>query len=463
MRHQLSLLLSLTLAAAFGAAIWASSTVARGVVLDELVREQDERLRMLSWVADLSARRQDPQFLQQFLETLRLDPGVDYAYVLNPDGRFRAHSHPEFVGRSSQDWRASGRAAGGVEKGLPVYIGRGPRAEARIGYASERVHAALHRTWRRVFIPLSVFGVLGLALTIFIGISVAVFLTRRLEGLSRAAERVSQGGLDVEVPVEGSDELSQLSGQFNMMMRQLKKLDAMKAQFIANVTHDLSSPLASVIAYADYLLSGAHGDLNPKQEKYLRTIKERCQHLTGIVDAILKLGKLQSGGLEFELEDVDTARLLSKSIEFYELEAKRRKLTLTRAGDAAAACRADPERLRQVLDNLLSNALKFVPEGGRVEVGAARRGAEVELWVRDDGPGIEPDELPRVFERYHQAPPKDRKERRVGTGLGLAVSKGIVEGMGGRIWAESKPGKGATFHLRLPAAGAAKPKERAHG
>jgi signal transduction histidine kinase len=183
---------------------------------------------------------------------------------------------------------------------------------------------------------------------------------------------------------------------------------------------------------------------------WLDMIYRSADRMNGIIQDLLDLSRIDSGGFVVEPRECSAQDLLSDARESFEPLARQKQIRLNvSAGEDLPLLYADPRQLQRVFSNLIGNALKFTPEGGVTDVLAARAGDEILFTVRDNGPGIHPDELPHVFERYWQARENDRR----GVGLGLSIAKGIVDLHGGRISAESEPGKGATFYFTIPCNG----------
>jgi signal transduction histidine kinase/CheY-like chemotaxis protein len=235
---------------------------------------------------------------------------------------------------------------------------------------------------------------------------------------------------------------------------QAEAMERLKADFTAMIIHDLRSPLTNVMSAAAMMEDGALGPVTDEQKKWLNRIETVSQQLVNLVSDFLDVSKLEAGRLEVVPEEVDLQLLLQDCAEAYGVRAQGKKIVIKKnvAADIAKI-KADPRRLDQVLENFLSNALKFTPAGGEIEIGAGQTDhATVKLWVKDTGIGIPAKEIDKLFEKYRQsASGKSAKDK--GTGLGLVICKMIVEAHGGKIWAESEEGKGTIFLFNLPIAG----------
>ncbi|MGC8855838.1 MAG: ATP-binding protein [Anaerolineae bacterium] len=228
----------------------------------------------------------------------------------------------------------------------------------------------------------------------------------------------------------------------------LKELDRMKNDFVHTISHDLRSPLTALLGYTELL--DRIGPLNEQQREFLERIQHSVQHITTLVNDLLDLGRLEAG-FDTRRELVSLDGVLKYTLDTFEGEIKRKNLKV--AVDVPAEMhplRANPIRIRQMLDNLVENAIKYTPEGGRIRVSAMEHEQQIILEVADTGPGIPPAEQHRIFEKFYRA--SNAPEGVSGTGLGLAIVKTIVENHQGRVWVESKLGQGSTFFVVLPIA-----------
>jgi signal transduction histidine kinase len=231
--------------------------------------------------------------------------------------------------------------------------------------------------------------------------------------------------------------------------RQLEAASRHKSQFLANMSHELRTPLNAIIGFSEVLSARMFGGLNEKQEEYLRDIHESGQHLLSLINDILDLSKIEAGRMELDPTVFDLPTAIDHALTFVRERAARRGIALHRAVDQRLGqIRGDERKIKQVLLNLLSNALKFTSEGGRIDVGAGVADGMAQVWVTDTGIGIAPENQDAVFEEFRQVGTAARKVE--GTGLGLTLSRKFVELHGGRIWVESKPGVGSTFRFTLP-------------
>jgi signal transduction histidine kinase len=222
-----------------------------------------------------------------------------------------------------------------------------------------------------------------------------------------------------------------------------------KSEFLANMSHELRTPLNAIIGFSEVLTDRMFGELNEKQEEYLKDIYASGTHLLSLINDILDLSKIEAGRMELELTDFDLPTALDNAIILVRERAARHGISLHKSFDERLGhIHADERKVRQVILNLLSNAIKFTPEGGRIEVQVAPKDGQVEVSVSDTGVGIAPEDQEAVFEEFRQVGTAAKKIE--GTGLGLTLCRKFVELHGGRIWVESELGVGSTFTFSLP-------------
>ncbi len=291
---------------------------------------------------------------------------------------------------------------------------------------------------------------LGLAAAVIVAVVASVLLATRIsrpiDELAAASRRVAAGDYTRPVPVAGG-ELGDLAASFNGMAAELAAEEQRRRDLIGDVAHELRTPIASARGYIEGLEAGV---FEPGPEAW-RVLGEQTGRLERLVDDLATLWRAESRELRLELAPVDGAAALEAARARHQAAAAARSITIL-THHAPLRLVADPVRLAQVLDNLVGNALRYGRDGGSVSLGLAAAGREAVLTVRDDGPGIAPADLLRVFDRLYRADPS-RSRDSGGSGLGLTITKSLAEAMGGSVAAES-PGRGlgATFTVRLPLA-----------
>jgi two-component system, NtrC family, sensor kinase len=231
--------------------------------------------------------------------------------------------------------------------------------------------------------------------------------------------------------------------------RQLEVASQHKSEFLANMSHELRTPLNAIIGFSEVLSDRMFGELNEKQDEYLKDIDASGTHLLSLINDILDLSKIEAGRMELELTDFHLPTALDNALTLVRERAGRRSIALQMSVDARLGeVRADERKIRQVVLNLLSNAIKFTLEGGRIEVAAVPKDGFVEVSVSDTGIGIAPEDQEKVFEEFRQVGTAAKKVE--GTGLGLTLCRKFVELHGGKIWVKSQLGMGSTFTFTIP-------------
>ena len=281
-------------------------------------------------------------------------------------------------------------------------------------------------------------------------------ISRPLEQVARAAGAVTAGDLDQEVPAEsGIAELQDLGRAFNDMTAGLRRADQAKNAFLADVTHELRTPLTVIKGTIETLEDGALDDREGRGP-LLASMQGETERLIRLVNELLVLTRADAGALKLDMRPLDLGGLARSRCEKLALLAARRHVELQVQDQEPDSGRrnlalGDADRVAQVLDNLLDNAIRYAPEGSTVDVTVRQTGREVECAVSDRGPGIPPEHLPFIFERFYRAD-ASRDRHTGGTGLGLAITRALVVAQGGRISVRSAEGEGATFIFRLRSA-----------
>jgi len=271
-------------------------------------------------------------------------------------------------------------------------------------------------------------------------------MVRPLNALTRAAERIAAGDLAQRVAIPSRDQLGQLAVAFNAMSEKLKQSEQLRRQMVADVAHELRNPIAVLRGDVEALLDGFS---SPARETF-QAMDAELQRLTRLVNQLHELSLLEAGEMRLERRSINFPQLLARVADAFRPSAEAKGVSLvTRLQENVLSVNGDTDRLTQVLHNLLSNALRFTPSGGQITVELKRQASDVICSVSDTGPGIAPQDLPWVFERFWRAD-KSRDRKSGGTGLGLSIAKKLVEAHGGQLGVQSTLGHGATFVIHLP-------------
>ena len=223
-----------------------------------------------------------------------------------------------------------------------------------------------------------------------------------------------------------------------------------KDRFLSTMSHELRTPLNAVMGFSDLLADKRYGELSERQQRYVSHINTGGRHLLKLINDILDLSKIEAGRLELSFGDLPVTAIFSEVVSSLRSLADKKAQTLSHSADPGLCVHADATRFRQVLMNLVGNAIKFTPEGGRIELEAQQAKLEVQVKIRDNGPGIPPEEQKRIFEAFYRL--RKSGEGAEGTGLGLAITESLVKLQGGTLGLESEPGRGSCFHFNLPIA-----------
>jgi len=303
--------------------------------------------------------------------------------------------------------------------------------------------------WRPVVARLLWAVGLGVLLAALLAGWLSRFLGRRLEGLDSAARRLAEGDLSARVEVEGSDEIAEVGLAFNEMAGQLEEARVRERGFLAAVGHDLRTPLTTIAGYAEAL---EEGKVAPEElPRVSRVIHRESGRLSRLLEDLMLLSRLEAGEFQLRLEQVELARHLGGSAEAYRGRADEAGVNLEADLGEVPPMALDPDRIDQMVGNLVENALRYTPQGGTVRLILRKEAAGVRISVSDTGPGIEAADLPHIFERLYVAQ-RYRPARPEGSGLGLAIVKELAEAMGGTAGVASELGRGTTVTVTLPLA-----------
>ena len=274
-------------------------------------------------------------------------------------------------------------------------------------------------------------------------------ITRPIAAMSKAAACVATGDYSQEVPVKGTDETAQLARSFNLMQARLREMERMRQELIADISHELRTPLASIRGFVQGIKDGVIKQ--EEQPRYLSLVLDETTRLAGLVSDLLELARIQAGTVRLARDKVELAELLTEVKEIYSLAAFEKQITLTTEVDPITlSVVGDRDRLKQVLLNLVSNAIRYTPKGGIISLSAKEDSRGVVISVADTGPGVPEEELTRIFEKFHRLD-KSRDTATGGTGLGLAIAKQLINLHGGTVAAQNRvDGPGLVVSFDLP-------------
>ncbi len=340
-----------------------------------------------------------------------------------------------------------------TEFSLPVMLEGKIRGVAKIGILQSVINKKLTQQVKKVKRLL-----LHTAVIFFIfGIIIALILSKQIVNpiskLTLGAKLIGEGKLDTYIDINLNNEIGFLANEFNQMATKLKELDEMKDDFINSVSHELRSPLSGIEGYIDLLMSKPMEEINEeKRLRALRIIKESSIRLSNFITNILDIAKIKAGKIEIIKEPLDLSIIARSVYELYKpiIEKKDIHFSLEIPTNIKRVY-ADPDKINQVFNNLIGNAIKFTPLGGKITITSSEEEHFIKTEVKDTGIGISKEEIPYIFDKFRQVKGvRDKITGTKGTGLGLAIVKSIVELNGGKIWVESELGKGSNFIFTLP-------------
>jgi signal transduction histidine kinase len=284
----------------------------------------------------------------------------------------------------------------------------------------------------------------GCLLAVVIGAIMAYQITHPLRELRQAAAEIASGNLGKRVQIRGEDEVAELARSFNEMAEALQQQEEKRRQLLADIAHELRTPLSVMRGHLEALLDG----LYPLDSEHLTPVYNETLLLQRLVEDLRTISLAEAGKLPLEKTQFDLTELIKEILEMAEAVANEKGLNLQCFVEEHLPIYADRQRIGQVIHNILSNAFNFTPEGGVVTIRARKVDSKVEIAISDTGPGIPPEDLPHIFDRFWRKEPS-RSRATGGSGLGLSIAKELVEAHGGTIEVQSTVGKGTTFTIRL--------------
>ena len=467
LRARLSLFTGLIILSLVGGISISTLILLRKVFLAEVRSNQETTLKSFARLCDESLVLRDPVMVVNYVDSLNKSlPGLAYAAFANQELQ-------RIIGGTPKFHEIYPYFSHAVEPGLPRQLVRTPGGEeiqevsmslshegtpagmVRVGFYQAYVQAAIAEKVGRVQRIVLVVAGVSLVLAILATLVMSAQITRPLHLLADGAKAVGDGNLDTQIHVGREDELGFLAHEFNIMAMKLKELDQLKDEFVSSVSHELRSPLAAISGYVELMTRKPLEQIPvEKRTKAFNIILDSTNRLTQFINDILDLAKLKAGRVDVRKTSFQISKALDETLSLFQPLLEKKQMTGRMLASAdLPAFPADDEKIRQVITNLVSNAYKFTPEGGTLTLDAKDTGDEIKVSVSDTGIGIPKEFIGHLFERFKQVPgTRQKMGGPKGTGLGLAIAKGIVEAHGGRIWAESEPGKGTTFFFTLPKA-----------
>jgi len=432
----------------------------------EIAEEQQGDLTKLAGVCEQSMLASDELILINYVKTLALSPKVSFAGFVSRDGsgwiysrknKFELTDAKDASVKTILSSRGQLRREEKNESGEGIIALSQPvrgRGYVRLGYSQDVVNQLFQRSVSQKFKRFSIVGMVAIAFGLLLAQILGLALSRPLQLLVEAAEAIGKGTKGVKIPVGGKDELGHLTETFNNMSQELSKLDELKDDFMSHVTHELRSPLTSIIATVELMAEMPQMQKDPKFKRSIDRLVYGSERLNRLVDNILDLTKMEAGKMVFDLQPVNMGVIVGEMADFFEPRAMEKGLEIrAHVPPVLPLAMADPERIRQALSNLIFNAIKFTNRG-EIVIWVRQKENNLLIGVQDSGVGIPKEKLHTVFQKFEcLQDTRNRVEKPVpGSGLGLNIVMNSIKAQGGTIWVESEVDKGSTFIFTLPVA-----------
>jgi two-component system sensor histidine kinase BaeS len=337
--------------------------------------------------------------------------------------------------------------ASAVPNGIPIRSGERTVGILLINRPVYRIGAPGAAFLDRINLQILVGAMVAVVLALLLAIFLARTLTRPIRELTLATQVVAAGKPAQQVPVRSRDELGQLATSFNRMSSDLSRSLELRRQMTADIAHELRTPLSIIVGHAE----AVHDGVLPASTESFEIIREEAGRLEHLVEDLRTLSMADAGELKLAIQPCNVAELLRSAERTYAHQTRQKDISIeTRLDPDLPDINVDIQRMKEVLSNILDNALRYTPQAGRITMSAAAVDNQVEIRIKDSGPGVATDDLDKVFERFYRTEASRNREEG-GSGLGFAIARSIIEKHDGRIWAESQPGEGLSVIIRLPA------------
>lgn len=333
-----------------------------------------------------------------------------------------------------------------VPNGIPIQAGDKTVGILLINRPVYRISAPGSAFLDRVNLQILVGALVAIVLALLLAIFLSRTLTRPIRELTLATQTVAAGSPAQQVPVRSRDELGLLATSFNRMSSDLSRSLELRRQMTADIAHELRTPISIILGHAE----AVHDGVLPPSPETFEIIREEAGRLEHLVEDLRTLSMADAGELKLSMQLHSVGDLLRGAKKLYTHRARQKNITVDAHVDAdLPEIEVDGQRMKEVLTNILDNALRYTPDAGHITMSARRAGDDIEIRIQDSGPGLPADDLDKVFERFYRTE-ASRSREEGGSGLGFAIARSIVEKHNGRIWAESRPGDGLTVIIRLP-------------
>ncbi|GBE57723.1 sensor histidine kinase YycG [bacterium BMS3Abin01] len=401
--------------------------------------------------------------LRRFTQDLEQVQGVKVIIVPYQDEELSGLPHRGYRGELAElsnrplpfiDWELLGRGETQTSQVQIPGVEKEAMAAAHAFYVDGQLAGAVIvsksvsalQPWRPLAGEFLIAALIALAISLLFAVLLARHLSRPLHQITQAAVAVADGDFSKQVTVDSQDEIGRLADAFRFMTGEVQKSQQQQRQFVINVSHELKTPLTAITGHVQALRDGVVE--GPEAVgRSLEVISTETDRLNRLIEDLLSLAKFDARQFELRNSSFSLDEVLAAVVEGFSREARERQVELGRTGEAGLELTTDQDRLRQILANLVQNALSHTPAGGKVSIEAAGEGDRARITVSDTGAGISSEDLPHVFDRFYRS---QGAAREAGLGLGLAISRELAQAMGGDISARSRPGEGSGFTLTLP-------------
>lgn len=440
----------------------------RRMLFEEMGKNQKETVSSIRRIAEESIITSNEILLLNYLRSMKLNPEVSFAMFTSPEGQILSHSDATKLGDQIEDkFKISESSlkeenffhtlADGSQTTIytaPVEVRGNIKGIAWAAFDRSILQKKIDSTLRSTRYRVAYVGGAGLLIGILGAVILSSMMTGPIKKMAEGASKIGNGKLSTRIDVNRKDELGMLAEDLNRMARKLAELDEMKQDFVSSITHEFRSPLNAMSIHFELLLREKLGSVNPKQKKSLKILKNNAKRLEKFINDLLDIAKIEKGKMDIVPETFKPAEQLEEICSLYSAQAEDKNISFsTDIPDNLPKVYADPDRTKQVLANLINNAIKFTPGGGQVTVNGRKSKNFVEVRVKDTGMGMSKEQQKNIFDKFEQIKGIRKKIKgQKGTGLGLTITKGIVESQGGRIDVESQPERGSTFIFTLPLA-----------
>lgn len=433
-----------------------------------IAQQQENTLSGLEKVAKEAIITQNDLLFINYIENFKNNQEIKYIILQDKNGKIIGASSFEYLGKVPTD-KISEIALSSEQKisqkyfdlegeeiaedSLPLFSGKRKLGTLRIGYSQEFLNNIIKQGMTKSGIIFAQIAGISLSLGFILSLFFSKIITSPINKLIFSLKTVAGRNSPNKIKVSTKDEIGILIQEYNSMIDRLNELDELKDEFISTVSHELKSPLTSIVGYLGFLEKEISEKITRRQKKFILIIKENINRLTNFINDILDISLIKARKLELSFSIENLEKLVKERINFYLPQIKEKKINISLEIPPYLNLKVDKERTVQIFNNLISNAIKFTPQNGKISFFAEKEDNFALIKISDTGRGIPAEELEHIFDKFYQAKgnlslPAGKK----GTGLGLTIAKALIESQKGWIKVSSLEGEGTTFSFTLPLA-----------